>query len=1129
LNLILNRQADTAQAKYLVNTSHQSLQGIFRRAAILIAILLSWCVPYALAEDVSAPATLQIFEAKWNTIDERMVDIFETGYGRLWLPPPSRADSGDGSVGYDVYDRFDLGRPRKETLYGTEQGLKILIRTAHASSIDVYTDQIFNHAGFSDLGTVDTKGTATTADDVSFAQAGGYPGLAITLPGDIDGDFHGSFEGGDLNGRLAGLVDIAQEKSHMFFRNPVQAGNPSNIPAGTAAAFGRQANLPNANNARFYPDQALGGMQLDVDPGPGEFLITRHNFNTTNPLSGDAVLETAEQMTLRHALWMIQEIGVDGFRIDAAKHFPTNTLTLLDQTVFKASNRMNHDGTYKPVFSFSEVLDGNKGFVQNYIRHDLANPVAINSSDFTVRGNRDALDFPLFYAMRDNLTGNGLANNWHQIRNASQDMQDDGLRNGSQGVSFVDSHDNLGGGFPFLKNVAYAYTLMRPGNAVVYLNAKEFGEGRDFPNDGKDDALGGFYGSTITKLVEIRNTHGRGDFHERWVDDAFNPNGFSNIYIYERENSAVVGLNSRNDSFVETRNGVQTGFASGTILVELTGNAADPTVDPGNVIPQTVKVNGSGQINMSIPSNGTHGRGYVIYGLPTPQGSLSLSNVASTLQGATATAANNGTARLADIQVIRANTFQVQLNTTPVSVFDPDSQTMVRDFSADGDTALLKINDGMDLNNVSGIDNPTPGGVAYGFENFTDTRIPGYTNNGIGTYSQTIDTTELSEGRHYVTVRAFRQRNSGPAVFTDFKQAIYVDRLAPEVAIQSFAPYESSPSTLQNRDLIVKSLDGTADNMHIFLDLAANLTDAQVLQMALNGQGDASAYDMDSFVFGFNNVATGIHVATVVTFEPTYDGTHGYSVRRLPGLFTQTGVGAGFGDLNTNGVLQTIDIAGLGNGSFETVLYSQNSQFRATADLDGNGRIDNLDLFALGPSLVSSGAGVGVLAAYDGVLARRGDINQDTATNVTDVSALYSAFGGSAWRPDLNVDGVVDVDDVQTLITNIVGTVNGDFDLDGDVDGRDFLTWQRNVGLVSGVRYDRGDADLNGVINGDDLTIWQAAYGNPGLTASTAVSVAVPEPHSVTLLIMVATALTCRPFMRCESKLLQLRTFHLRA
>ena len=248
-----------------------------------------------------------------------------------------------------------------------------------------------------------------------------------------------------------------------------------------------------------------------------------------------------------------------------------------------------------------------------------------------MHGNRDVLDFPLFFAMRDNLSGNGLANNWHGIRNASQDVQDDGLHNGRQGVSFVDSQDNIGGGFPYLRNVAYAYTLMMPGNAIVYMNSQQFGTNRDFPQHGANgtsaDALGGYYGDTIAKLVDIRNTHGRGNFQERWIDEAFgDTNGDgqkSNIYVYERQNSAIVGLNNRLDAGYDERDGVQTGFAPQTVLVELTGNADDPIVDPTNSIPKTIRVNGSGQINMRIPRNDTNGKGYVIYGVAGPQGSLS--------------------------------------------------------------------------------------------------------------------------------------------------------------------------------------------------------------------------------------------------------------------------------------------------------------------------------------------------------------------------------------------------------------------------------------------------------------------------------------------------------------------------
>jgi glycosidase len=1053
------------------------------RAAIGLAMMVGM-MNRASAADVSAPATLQMFEAKWRTIEERQVDLFYAGYGALWLPPPQRGDTGSYSVGYDVFDRFDLGKPQNETLYGTENGLKSLIKTAHQASVSVYTDLVWNHNGFG------------SSNDANFVALGGYPGFVMTQPGDPWGDFHDpsiNFDNNPVEGRLAGLYDIAQEKNYQFIRQPVAAGNPSNIPAGT------KYNKPDPNNARFYLDRDLGGTTV-FDPALNQ-SVTLYDFNTATPLAGDPVVENATGLLMRNARWMVQEIGVDGFRTDAVKHMPAWVMNYLDQAVFRANPRLNHDGTIKPVYSFAEVLDGNKGYVQTFIRHDLPNSQAIAQSNTTVGGNRDALDFPLFFALRENLSGNGFQNNWHGIRYASQDFQDDGQQNGSQGVSFVDSHDNLAGGFPYLKNVAYAYTLLRPGQANVYLNAKEFGENRDFPNDGKDDALGGFYGSTITKLVEIRNSHGRGDFHERWIDEAFgdsNGNGKqeSSIYIYERSNSAIVGLNSRLDTYVETRNGVQTDFAPGTILVELTGNAADAIVDPGNAIPDSVKVNGSGQINMSIPSNGTHGRGYVIYGLATPQGALSLTNVATTLAGATPTAANNGTARLGDIDVIRDAVFQVQLNTTPVSLVDPTNGQLVRDFAADGDTAVIRIDDGLDLNNVAGIDNPTPGSVAYGFEEFTDTRVPGFGNGGSGLYAQAIDTTQLGEGRHFITVRAFRHRDSatggdgGPAVFTDFKRVIYVDRFAPESEIVSFEPYASSPNTLQNRDLVVKSLDGTANSMHMFLDLPEGLTDIQILQMATNGQNTAGRYDADSFVYGFSNVGTGNHVATVVTFEPTFDGTHGYTIRRDVGMFTATGVGLGFGDLNYNGQIRTSDIL-----QFETVLYSQNQQFNAAGDLDGDGRVDNRDLFALGPHLVSTGAVPSAIAAYDAMLLRRGDMNQDSTTTLADMVALYADFGTDDWFADLNVNGSVDADDVQTLITEIFRTTNGDFDLNGDVDGRDFLIWQRNVNF--GTRYDQGDANLDGVVDAADLAIWQEAYGAGGirgLRQITTTAVAVPEP-----------------------------------
>jgi hypothetical protein len=67
---------------------------------------------------------------------------------------------------------------------------------------------------------------------------------------------------------------------------------------------------------------------------------------------------------------------------------------------------------------------------------------------------------------------------------------------------------------------------------------------------------------------------------------------------------------------------------------------------------------------------------------------------------------------------------------------------------------------------------------------------------------------------------------------------------------------------------------------------------------------------------------------------------------------------------------------------------------------------------------------------------------------------------------------------------------NGDFDGDSDVDGEDFLIWQRGVGLTGQPNASTGDADGDGDVDAADLGLWQANFGG-----STAPAIAaVPEP-----------------------------------
>lgn len=65
--------------------------------------------------------------------------------------------------------------------------------------------------------------------------------------------------------------------------------------------------------------------------------------------------------------------------------------------------------------------------------------------------------------------------------------------------------------------------------------------------------------------------------------------------------------------------------------------------------------------------------------------------------------------------------------------------------------------------------------------------------------------------------------------------------------------------------------------------------------------------------------------------------------------------------------------------------------------------------------------------------------------------------------------------DAPQLIIDIGG--QADFYNDGDINGLDFLTWQRGVGLAN-ARYHEGDANGDGAVDETDLSLWQDAYGN---------------------------------------------------
>src|ERR1041385_6143379 len=140
------------------------------------ARIVCWISIVALfvSNSARADAMLQLFNVNWDELLTKMPEIAEAGYTSLWLPPPAKAGS-VFSVGYDIFDPFDLGdknqRGTTRTRYGTKAELQQVVEMAHLFGIRVYFDNIMNHRGF------DVPGYNTsTPTNV-------YPGLTMA-------DFH---------------------------------------------------------------------------------------------------------------------------------------------------------------------------------------------------------------------------------------------------------------------------------------------------------------------------------------------------------------------------------------------------------------------------------------------------------------------------------------------------------------------------------------------------------------------------------------------------------------------------------------------------------------------------------------------------------------------------------------------------------------------------------------------------------------------------------------------------------------------------------------------------------------------------------------------------------------------------
>ncbi len=71
------------------------------------------------------------------------------GVDGIWIPSPAKGNVGVNSMGYDLFDHYDLGEKDQKgtvaTRFGDKDSLLRLIAVAHANGLEVYPDVVLNH------------------------------------------------------------------------------------------------------------------------------------------------------------------------------------------------------------------------------------------------------------------------------------------------------------------------------------------------------------------------------------------------------------------------------------------------------------------------------------------------------------------------------------------------------------------------------------------------------------------------------------------------------------------------------------------------------------------------------------------------------------------------------------------------------------------------------------------------------------------------------------------------------------------------------------------------------------------------------------------------------------------------
>jgi len=474
-----------------------------------------------------AEAMLEIFQMRWVDLSAKMPEIAEAGYTSLWVPPPAKAGS-VYSVGYDLFDPFDLGNQNQNgtvpTMYGTLAELQQMVITAHRFGIRVYFDNIMNHR------------QSVVPGYNSYAPTNYFPGL---WPADFhlqttpDGNRNWA-NVQDWNNQwdvqyepLSGLVDLATEPgAYNGNFGPYSLGDPRNSIL--KPIFVRHPNHP-----EFYPNPA--GPSLGGPWRP---------FQSTN---GVAVADDVNSYLIRAAMWTLHTTKCDGFRLDAVKHVPSpffgssSASPLTDDPTFSG-----YTGGIQAMYDYTHgygnnvtgngyvEADGNRNscFDTEAVRNDamlfgehMGSPPSYQ--EYINNGMR-LLNVPLRTVFNSALSGGGSLPSGLDQRDYTPPGTYDSENNtaysafsAAQGVQMAEDQDqDLC--CPTHREMQDAYYFMHEGLPMIYTDnfnwAGSPGNPNTFPETPMTGYLGQYGDDSMPEICRLHHQLSRGGTRPRWSD-----------------------------------------------------------------------------------------------------------------------------------------------------------------------------------------------------------------------------------------------------------------------------------------------------------------------------------------------------------------------------------------------------------------------------------------------------------------------------------------------------------------------------------------------------------------------------------------------------------------------------------